>query len=171
MKELSKTRMPRPARTVIAPRTSGIAAAATERKTKSRTIISSGAASSSARSDARERFLLKGTRDCGESGLGRRYGRVDVGSEGAFERRHGVADHRGERPVEVDEDEGAIRTGAQGSGRGVFPGGDGGGGAVEAQRRDQARTLAVDRRRRAAQHDSEGHRFAEIGAGERFAAR
>ena len=96
---------------------------------------------------------------------------MDVDSEGAFECRYGVADDRGEWPVEVNEDEGAIRTRAQGSWRGAVPGGDGCGGAVTTQRRDQARTLALDCRRRAPQQNREGHRFAEISAGQRFAAR
>ena len=46
---LSSARTPRPAKTVSAPNASGTAAATTERKTSSRTRISSGAASSSAR--------------------------------------------------------------------------------------------------------------------------
>ena len=118
-----------------------------------------------------QRFLLQGPGDRRESGLRRRHGTVDAGGEGAFERRYGVADRRRERQVVVDQDEGAIRTRAKGGGRAVFPGGDRRRGAVAAQRRDQARALAVDGRRRAAQHDGEWHRFAEILAGERFAAR
>jgi hypothetical protein len=47
---LSRARTPRPAKTVRAPKRSGIAAATTERKTSRRIKISSGAASSSARS-------------------------------------------------------------------------------------------------------------------------
>jgi len=51
--ELSSASTPRPAKTVRAPKASGIAAAMSERKTSSRTRISSGAASSSARSVVR----------------------------------------------------------------------------------------------------------------------
>ena len=50
--ESSRTRTPRPAKTVRAPKASGIAAATSERKTSRRTIRSSGAAISSARSVA-----------------------------------------------------------------------------------------------------------------------
>ena len=75
--ELSSASTPRPAKTVRAPKASGIAAATTERKTSSRTRISSGAASSSARSVELERFLLQGPGDGGEARLGGDDRRVD----------------------------------------------------------------------------------------------
>ena len=78
-------------------------------------MSSSGAASSSARSVALERFLLQGAGDGGEARLGgaSRGGRT-CASSSAFERGHRVAHRLGERYVVVDDDQRLARRRAAG---------------------------------------------------------
>ena len=150
--ELRKTRTPRPARTVIAPKASGIAAATSERKTRSRTMSSSGAASSSARSEAVERFVLQGAGDRRVARLGRLHGRVDAGGEGvvrargrcrASPRRAARGSRAGRAASGASAARGAARARRRRGPRGRSTVAVG----VAAQRRGQAAALALDRRR------------------------
>lgn len=90
--EVRKTRTPRPAKTVIAPKARGIKAARAERKTRRRTSSRRGR-EELCELGGGERFVLKCAGDAGEAGLGRSPGRVDLGVEGVLEAWHRLA-HR-----------------------------------------------------------------------------
>ena len=140
---------PREAVTVTAPKASGIAAATGERKTSSRTSSRKGIAISSATFGRADRLVLDRPREAGEARLGRADRGRDPLFEGAVEVGDGVPDRLLGADVEVDQDQGLARPGAQAGDAAAVPGRDRRDRRVGAQRADQRRALRVERRRRA----------------------
>jgi hypothetical protein len=128
-------------------------------------MISSGAASSSARSVA----LLQRPRHRRVAGLGGAQGRADAPFERFFQRRHGVPHRLGGRYVEVEQDQGLVRGGAKAAGGAAIPGRDHRRLSLVPQRRHQPRPLAFDRGRRPLQQNREGRRIAEVALRQFFA--
>ena len=99
-------------------------------------------------------------------GRGPRLGGFDRRMHLVFEHfvddRHLVLDRRVGVDVEVGDDQGAARLGAEGSGRAAVPGRDRGHALLAAQGTDQAGALSVDRLRRAFEEDREDRRVAEV---------
>ena len=168
--ESSRTRTPRPAKTVSAPKASGIAAAISERKTSSRTMSRERRGDQLGALGRVQRFGLQRPRDAGVAGLGRFQRRVDVSVEGAFERRHGVAHGDVERQAVVEQDERPAGAGAQRADGAAVPGGDGGRRGSRRSAPTSAGPWRSIAAARPAQQDREGRGVAEVLFGESLAA-
>ena len=166
--ELSRTRTPRPAKTVRAPKASGIAAATTERKTSSRTRRRSGAASSSARSVALIVSSCRARETEANPDWVARSGWCTWAVEDPFEFGDRVAHRRRERHVVVDDHERIAGPRAQSGDRAAVPGRDHRRVRRVAQGADQGRPLPFDLGRRAAEQDGELRGVAEVLLGELF---
>ena len=142
--ELSRTRTPRPARTVRAPKASGIAAATSERKTSSRTMRRSGAASSSARSVALSVSSCRARETVAKPDWVAVSGGWTSSSTRLFEGGDRLAHRRGEGDVVVDDDQRLVGAGPQRGDRAPVPGGDDRGLGRVAEGADQRRALAFD---------------------------
>ncbi len=105
--EVRKTRTPRPARTVIAPKASGISAASDRAEDEQQDEQQQRRGEQLGALGGGERFVLQGAGDRREAGLGRAHRRVDVGGEGVFELGNRVAHRLGQRDVEVEQEQGA----------------------------------------------------------------
>ena len=114
--EVRKTRTPRPARTVIAPKASGIAAASERAEDEQQDEDQERGGEQLGALGGGERFVLEGAGDRREARLGRPHGRADVGREGVFQFGNGVAHRLGEGHVVVEKSrarEGASAAGAR----------------------------------------------------------
>ena len=154
--------MPREAKTAIAPKPSGTAAATGERKTSRRTIRRIGRAISSARSPPLIDSSWTERKSVAKPLCVARTGEWIDSSIAWFDQRHPVVDRLVEVVVEVGDDQGPAGTGPQLADRADVPGRERGHFRVAAQVADQRRPLAVDRRRLALQQDRERSGIAEV---------